>query len=524
MGSADPAPRPERHRVVVAGAGVAGLEALLALSDLAPDRIAPVLVAPGDEFVYKPLLVTEQFGGTGALRIGLEAIVADAGATRVREALVSVDPGARTVRTSAGTELGYDALLIALGARPVPAVPGALTFADEDGAGALGKLLERLGRRNSKRLAFVIPPAATWSLAAYELALMTAAERSARRLSGVEVALITHETAPLELFGEQVAARIAARLAEAGVELRLGCEATRFAESRIELASGAAIEADDAVALPKLVAESIPGLPQTGDGFVRTDAQMRVAGLEHVWAAGDITAFPVKQGGLAAQQAGAAARAIASRAGAHVPIEPWSPVLRAALITGGPVEYLRAPIHDRDRSEASAGEALWSPPAKIAGRYLGAYLAPAFGAARSPKLVDLEPRSRASTEPGSRPGSPEALLAAADTYARLGDLAGALGWLELVERLDFVIPPEYLARRQRWSRELDRAAPNDPAAERVDPVLAGAEEAISDLQRRLGWLRERERREGGEMAAELTELGRGIEELLAQSRKRVGAQ
>ena len=399
MGSVDPAPLPERHRVVVAGAGVAGLEALLALSDLAPDRVAPMLVAPGDEFVYKPLLVTVQFGGTGALRVGLEEIVADAGASRLREALVSVDPGARTVRTSSGTELGYDALLIALGARPVPAVPGALTFADADGAAALGKLLERLGRRNSKRLAFVIPPGATWSLAAYELALMTAAERSARRLSGVEVSLITHETAPLELFGEQVAARIAARLAEAGVELRLGCDATRFAERRIELASGAAIEADDAVALPKLVAEPIPGLPQTRDGFVRTDAQMRVAGLEQVWAAGDITAFPVKQGGLAAQQAVVAARAIASRAGAHVPIEPWSPVLRAALITGGPVEYLRAPIHDRDRSEASAGEALWSPPAKIAGRYLGAYLAPTFGAARSPKLVDLEPRSRASTEP-----------------------------------------------------------------------------------------------------------------------------
>jgi hypothetical protein len=248
---------------------------------------------------------------------------------------------------------------------------------------------------------------------------------------------------------------------------------------------------------------------------------MRVAGLEHVWAAGDITAFPVKQGGLAAQQAVVAARAIASRAGVHVPIEPWAPVLRAALITGGPVEYLRAPIHDHDRSEASEGSALWSPPAKIAGQYLGAYLAPTFGAARSPKLVDREPPS---AESGPRPDSPEALLAAADTYAGLGDHAGALDWLELVERLDFVLPPEYLVRRQRWSRELDRAAPRDPAAERVDPALAGGEEALSDLQRRLGWLRELERREGAEMAAQLTELGNGIEELLARSRKRAGVR
>ena len=67
----DPAPHPERHRVLVAGAGVAGLEALLALSELARDRVEPLLLAPSDDFVYQPLLVTEPFGGTGALRIGL---------------------------------------------------------------------------------------------------------------------------------------------------------------------------------------------------------------------------------------------------------------------------------------------------------------------------------------------------------------------------------------------------------------------------------------------------------------------
>jgi sulfide:quinone oxidoreductase len=509
------APSPGRHRVVIAGAGVAGLEALLALHELAPDRVELVLLAPSDRFVYRPLLVTEPFGGGGAPELGLSGIVEDTGASHVREALASVDPRARSVRTSGGTDLRYDALLVALGATPVEAVSGALTFGDEDGANGLGALLSRMGRRGTKRLAFVVPPAATWALAAYELALLTAGERAARRLAGVEISLVTHEAAPLELLGEPASALIGARLAEAGIDLRLASRAVRFVERRLELEGAAPLDVDAVVALPKLTVANLQGLAQTEDGFLRTDAQMHVADLEHVWAAGDVTSFPVKQGGLAAQQAGVAARTIAAKAGAHVPFEPFAPVLRAALITGGPVEYMRTAMHDRASSEVSEGGALWSPPAKIAGRYLGAYLASAFGAARSPQLVDLG----VPADPGGRPGSPEVLLAAADADGRLGDYEGALGWLALVERLDFVIPPEYLPRRQEWRRKLDATAPADPAAERIEPALAGAAEAISDLQRRLGWLRELEQRQGGQMGEQLSQLNDGIEDLIARTRR-----
>ena len=43
--------------VVIVGGGVAGLETLLALDDLAGERVALTLVAPQPYFVYKPLLV-----------------------------------------------------------------------------------------------------------------------------------------------------------------------------------------------------------------------------------------------------------------------------------------------------------------------------------------------------------------------------------------------------------------------------------------------------------------------------------
>ena len=109
--------------VVIAGGGVAGLEAVLALSTLAPGLVEVEFLAPTDEFVYRPLLVAEPFGAADVLRIELERVARDTGARHIKDALVSVDPGARTISTASGNTLGYDALLIALGANPVEAVP-----------------------------------------------------------------------------------------------------------------------------------------------------------------------------------------------------------------------------------------------------------------------------------------------------------------------------------------------------------------------------------------------------------------
>ncbi len=65
------------------------------------------------------------------------------------------------------------------------------------------------------------------------------------------------------------------------------------------------------MALPRLRGPRIGGIPQTFDGFVPVDSFGMVSGTQDVYAAGDITTFPVKQGGIAAQQADAAAEAIA---------------------------------------------------------------------------------------------------------------------------------------------------------------------------------------------------------------------
>jgi sulfide:quinone oxidoreductase len=130
------------------------------------------------------------------------------------------------------------------------------------------------------------------------------------------------------------------------------------------------------VALPRLAGIPIPGLPATRDGLLRTDAFGRVDALADVYAAGDITAFPVKQGGIATEQADAVAEMLASEAGADITPRPFEPVLRGVLMTGEDDRFLRADLAGgRGNTGAADTQALWWPPAKISGRYLAPYLA-----------------------------------------------------------------------------------------------------------------------------------------------------
>ena len=88
------------------------------------------------------------------------------------------------------------------------------------------------------------------------------------------------------------------------------------------------------VALPNLYGQEIDGIPHTRDGFIVVDEQSRVVGFRDIFAAGDVTNFPVKQGGIAAQQADAAAEAIAADLGAIREAAPFRPILRGVLLTG----------------------------------------------------------------------------------------------------------------------------------------------------------------------------------------------
>ena len=373
-----PAAKPEvtqrhAHRVVIAGGGVAALEALLALRELAQDRVAIDLLTPNSEFVHRPMEVAALFSEERVQSFDLARIAADQGAALVLDRLEGVWPDNRVV-TQSGAVRSYDLLLIAIGARLRIGVPGALTVAAPGFRQEFARALDDLERGYARRLAFAAPAGTGWLLPLYELALLTAAHLEQRDVAA-DLLVVTPEDAPLEAFGIEASQRVDGLLAERGIELLTGNRPVSFDQNGLVSAPSGLIEVDRVIALPAMRGPTIRGIPQTVTGFIPTDRHGRVLGIDDVYAAGDGTAFPIKQGGLAAQQADAAAAAIAAAAGVELEPEPFTPVLRGMLLTGAEPQYLR---HDLTRPAAEpevADRALWWPAAKVAARNLTPYLA-----------------------------------------------------------------------------------------------------------------------------------------------------
>ncbi|HET8673842.1 MAG TPA: FAD-dependent oxidoreductase, partial [Thermoleophilaceae bacterium] len=213
----------------------------------------------------------------------------------------------------------------------------------------------------------------------------------------------TAEGSPLELFGEEASKALRRRLEEAGIELHTGVDPERFHARALRLADADPIEADAAVALPALEGPAFAGLPHDERGFLPVDEHCRVEGAPDVYAAGDVTAFPVKQGGVAVRQAQAVAECIAARAGAPVTPEPFEPLYRGLLLTGGAPGYLQAGPGESQLADSP----LWWPPTKIAGSYLVPYLVARFRLSvptvREPGEVDLVSSGPAGQSVPARP-------------------------------------------------------------------------------------------------------------------------
>src|SRR5215207_2981058 len=215
--------------VVIVGAGIAALELVLALRELAGDRLRVTLVASEPDFVLRPMLVAEMLGRRGAERHALSAIADDLGVTLVQGAVASVDTEQRRVILRRGDPLPYDSLVMAHGARTVAAFDGAIEIGGTVQAQEIRNLREAIGAGQVRSVAFVAPTLTGWLLPLYEAALLTANSGHSTR-----VTLITREARPLELFGAEASAKVAAALKEAGVEF-IGGQTATVAEGTVRL-------------------------------------------------------------------------------------------------------------------------------------------------------------------------------------------------------------------------------------------------------------------------------------------------
>lgn len=363
------------RRLVIVGGGVAALEAMLALHELSGERVEIELHAPERKFAYRPLLVGKPFATGRVIEFDLDELTRPAGAAFYRDGIVAVEPERRQIVVHDGERIPYDYLLLCPGAEPRTAVPGAATFWGLGDEGEVAGVIRSLKAGELRRVVFAVPGAVSWSLPIYEMALMAAAEMAAAGVGDARVTVVTPEDLPLAIFGVRAAEQARELLDQRGVEVVTGAHPVEFKDGLLQIAPGEAIEADAVVSAPRLEGRRLEGIPCDEHGFVEVDEHNRVIGLDGVFAAGDVTAFPVKQGGLAAQQADAVAEAIAADLGFLPTARPFDPILRAVLWTGERPRYLYGMLSGgHGETSVFSEKPLWGREGKIVGQYLAPFL------------------------------------------------------------------------------------------------------------------------------------------------------
>ncbi len=362
-------------RLVIVGGGVAALEATLALRELVGGLVEVELHAPGREFAYRALSVGQPFGAGKVIDFDLDELARHAGAAYYRDKVVAVEPDRRRIVTHEGERIPYDYLLFCPGAESFSAIPGSETFwgvALESGA---AKVVRRLREGELRRVAFAIPGAVSWSLPIYELALMTQADLAGAGIEDVKLTVVCPERQPLAVFGDRVARHVHELLSDSGIEVITGVRPVEFESGLLHIAGHEPIAADAVISGPRLEGRRVTGVPCDEFGFVPVDVHNRVVGVEGIFAAGDVTSFPVKQGGLAAQQADAVAEAIAADLGTRPAARAFDPILRAVLWTGGQPQYLYAMLSGgHGETSVFSEKPLWERDGKIVGQYLAPFL------------------------------------------------------------------------------------------------------------------------------------------------------
>lgn len=354
---------------------------MLALRALAGERVRVTLVSASMSLAYKPAATSESFYETPPLAYDLQAIATDVGASFRRDRVEAVAAEAHRVRLESFTHLHYDALILAAGARAASAIPGALTFRDQHEIHHIRRLMSELCSGKLRRIIFAVPSGCSWPLPLYELALLTATRLGEVDVSG-EVMLVSPEPTPLCVFGAEASPLVANLLAERGVRFIGESDPQRVDRSgALVLASRETLEADHVVAAPRLRGPTITGLPADQRGFTTTDALGSVVGLPDVYAVGDMTSFPIKQGGLAAQQADVVAQRLAFDHGTTVTQPRARRVLRARLVGGANPVYLRTELDEFGQATTATtlhghfnDSESGTPQEKVFGRYLSPYL------------------------------------------------------------------------------------------------------------------------------------------------------
>ncbi len=340
------------------------------------------LLAPEPRFWYRPLAVAAPFELGDVLHFELGALAREIGADFTPGGLVGIDAWRHVAHTSKNTQLEYDMLLVACGALPTPAIPGALTFRGPADIEVIGSVLRELASGAASSVAFVIPWGAVYSLPAYELALLTSAHLDRLGVRGVEVTVVTPEEEPLQVFGQQASEAIRRLFADRGIVLRTGAYPTDVVDGMLRLIPDGAVEADRVVALARP-----EGRAARRDSADRRRLRSRGRPLQRSTVSPTSSRRVTSRASPSSKAESRHSRQTRRRRRSPRRRAPTSsrrgsdPCSAGMLLTGTRPRYLRRELaFEPDVEPVASLEPLWWPPAKIVGRYLAPFLASIAGA------------------------------------------------------------------------------------------------------------------------------------------------
>ena len=257
----------------------------------------------------------------------------------------------------------------------VPRYEHAITIDDRHMDETLHGLIQDIEGGYVDSLAFVAPGRMAWQLPLYELALMTAGRAYDMNIE-LSMTIVTPEESPLAIFGSAASSAVAERLERAHIETINSAYVEVPSSGEVVINPGDRhLRVKRVIALPELCGPVIRGIPLGEHGFIRVDPHGRVREVEGIYAAGDAIDFPIKHGGVGSQEADAVAQSIAALAGASVTPEPFNPVIHGMLLTDDKPLYLTAKITGGQGFSSEVSDTpTWTPPSKIAAKYLAPYL------------------------------------------------------------------------------------------------------------------------------------------------------
>ncbi|MFD7700860.1 NAD(P)/FAD-dependent oxidoreductase [Streptomyces caelestis] len=277
------------HRVVILGAGYAGMAAAVQLAARVKRREdVRVTVVNAQERFTERMRLHMAATGQRLAELSVPELLEGTGARFVRGWVTALDPAARTVRIDDDRVLPYDTLVYGLGAvADTAAVPGAdehaYTLSGAQDAEALAGRLARLG-------------GGTVVVAGSGLTGVEAAAEIAERYPRLRVVLLGRQE-PGAAMNPKAKAYLRAALDRLGVRVRAGVEVVKVLPDTVELAGGENIAADavlwtSGTRTSPLAAAA--GLAVDDRGRVVTDAALRSVSHPEVYAVGDAAA--VRQG------------------------------------------------------------------------------------------------------------------------------------------------------------------------------------------------------------------------------------